>query len=261
MHFLSRIRYATILIPFLLFTSCDVLHQVTGAVKDASLGLSNEQIVSGLKEALKVGAEFASNNASQTDGFLNNPLVDIRIPLPPKLQKVENNIRKIPLVGDKVADNLITAMNRGAEKAAKKAAPIFINAITSMSIQDASGILRGGDNAATSYLERTTSSPLRQAFRPVIKKALDEVNATDYYNALKSAISTFNKTPLVNKINVNVKELPALDEYATDKALEGLFTLVAREEKNIRDNPLNYSQDIIRKVFSQQKAPTYGGGL
>ena len=258
MHRYLITRSCTLLIPFLLFSSCEVLQGVLGDISTG--GLTSAEIIQGLKAALKKGAQFAASNASQEDGYLNNTLVDIRIPLPDKLQKVERNIRKIPFVGDKVVDNFITAMNRGAEEAAKKAAPIFVNAITSMTVSDGIGILKGNDDAATNYLERTTSAQLTNAFKPVIKRALDQTKATDYYNALKDAISTFNKTPLVSKINVNVKELPVLEEYATEKALDGLFKLVAREEKKIRDDPFGQSEQIIRKVFGSQQTVPVGVG-
>lgn len=252
-------RAIALFVPFLLFSSCDVLQGVLGDL--SSGGLSSAEIVQGLKAALEKGAKFAANNASQEDGFLNNKVVDIRIPLPDKLQRVEKNIRKIPLVGDRVVDNFITAINRGAEEGAKKAAPIFVDAITSMTVTDGVGILKGSDDAATNYLERTTSAKLTQAFKPVIKQALDQTKATDYYNALKKAISNFNRTPLVSKINVNINELPVLEDYATEKALDGLFTLVAREEKKIRDDPFGQSEQIIRKVFgSQQTAAPNGAG-
>ena len=251
-------RTIALLFPFLLFSSCEVLQGVLGDL--SSGGLSSTEIVQGLKAALEKGAKYAASNASQKDGFLDNKVVDIRIPLPDKLQRVEKNIRKIPLVGDRVVDNFVTAINRGAEEAAKKAAPIFVDAITSMSVNDGVGILKGSDDAATNYLKRSTSTQLTNAFKPVIKRALDQTKATDYYNALKKAISNFNRTPLVSKINVNINELPVLEDYATEKALEGLFTLVAREEKKIRDDPFGQSEQIIRKVFGSQKTSTPSGG-
>ncbi len=261
MKYPVRFPRLALLLPFLFFSSCDVLQGVLGDLNTG--GLSSAEIVRGLKTALKQGAKFAGDNASQENGYLNNPVVDIRIPLPDKLRGVERNIRRIPLVGDKVVDNFITAMNRGAEEAAKKAAPIFVDAITSMTVTDGLGILKGGDEAATNYLERTTTANLTNAFKPVIKNALDQTKATDYYNALKNAISTFNRTPLVNKINVNVGELPVLEDYATEMALNGLFKLVAREEKKIRDDPFGQSEQILRKVFGSQKStatPTGIGG-
>ncbi|MGB3849250.1 MAG: DUF4197 domain-containing protein [Tunicatimonas sp.] len=260
-HSYFSARRCLLLLPIVLLTSCDVLQGVLNSA--GSGGLTSAEIVRGLKTALKKGAKYAGDNASQENGYLNNPVVDIRIPLPDKLQRVERNVRKIPLVGDRVVDNFITSMNRGAEQAAKKAAPIFVDAITSMTVSDGLGILQGGDEAATNYLERATTASLTSAFRPIIKSALDQTKATDYYNALKNAISTFNRTPLVSKINVNVGELPVLEDYATEMALNGLFKLVAREEKKIRDDPFGQSEQILRKVFGSQKStatPTGIGG-
>lgn len=242
--------FALLLIPFFTFSSCDVLTGVLNDYGTGSGGLTNSEITQGLKEALKEGARFASNKASQENGFLNNSIVDIKILLPPELRKAEKSIRKVPIIGDNLVDDLIEAMNRGAEAAAKEAAPIFVNAITSMTVTDAVNILKGQDNAATQYLRRTTSDQLASAFEPEIKKALDDVGATRIYNSLKNGIEKYNGTPFVNKLDVEVKELPEIEEYATEKALDGLFSLVAVEEKKIRDNPLDYSQQIIRKVFS-----------
>ncbi|MGD1889684.1 MAG: DUF4197 domain-containing protein [Cyclobacteriaceae bacterium] len=241
--------------------ACDTMQQVLGDINTGTGGgLSTGEITAGLKEALKVGARTAGSQASQTNGYLNNPIADIRILMPPELRKVERNIRKIPVVGDDIVDDFVEAMNRGAEKAAKEAAPIFVNAITSMTINDAANILRGDSIAATNYLKRTTSPELERAFRPIIKNALDEVKATRYYDALKDGISAYNKTPLINDINVNIRELPELEDYATEKALGGLFTLVSIEEKKIRHDPYAYSQSIIRRVFGSQKSSATIGG-
>ncbi|WKN31330.1 DUF4197 domain-containing protein [Porifericola rhodea] len=245
---IRRILFAFVLSPVLILSSCDVL---TGILNDYGTGpgLTNSEITQGLKAALKEGAQFAGENASQTNGFLDNPIVDIRILLPPELRKAEKNIRKIPLVGDKLVDDLVESMNRGAERAAKEAAPIFVNAITSMTINDAVNILKGQDDAATQYLKRTTTKQLAGKFEPEIKKALDDVGASRVYGSLKNGIEKYNKSPFSDKLDVDLKQLPELEEYATDKALEGLFRLVAIEEKKIRDNPFDYSQQIIRKVF------------
>lgn len=238
--------------PWLMFSSCDIL---TGILNEYGSpgGLTNTEIVAGLKEALKEGAKFAAGNASQKNGYLNNSIVDIRILMPPELRRVEKNIRKIPVVGDQVVDDFVEAMNRGAEKAAKEAAPVFIDAITSMSVNDASGILKGDSTAATDYLRRTTSAELSSKFEPIIKDALGDVGAYRYYNALKDGISTYNKTPLSGNIDVDIRNLPELEEYATGKAIEGLFRLVAVEEKKIRRDPFGQSKEIIRKVFGSVK--------
>lgn len=247
---MRRFLFNTLLFSLSFTMSCDVL---TGILNDygstSGTGLSNTEITQGLKEALKEGARFASNSASQTDGFLDNPAIDIRILLPPELRKVESTIRKVPILGDKIVDDLVTAMNRGAEQAAREAAPIFINAITSLTIKDAVNILRGEDDAATQYLRRTTYPQLEQKFEPAIEDALSDVGATRIYDNLKTGINRYNDTPLVNDLNVNVRELPTLEVYATEKALDGLFRLVALEEKKIRGNPYAYGQRIIQRVF------------
>ncbi|MDF9797742.1 hypothetical protein OKW21_003005 [Catalinimonas alkaloidigena] len=251
----QRIRqtlFALMLLPLMTFSACDVLTGILNDYGSGTGGLSNTEITQGLKEALKEGARFASDNASQDNGYLNNPIVDIRILLPPELRKAEKNIRKVPLIGDKLVDDLVEAMNEGAEKAAEEAAPIFVNAITSMTVTDAVNILKGQDDAATQYLKRTTSNQLATKFEPIIEDALEDVGATRIYNTLKTGIKKYNDTPFVNKLDVNVKELPEIEAYATEKALDGLFRLVAVEEKKIRDNPFDYSQQIIRRVFGSE---------
>lgn len=247
---MRKFLFAPLLISLLFVTACDVL---TGILNDygstTGTGLSNSEITQGLKEALKEGARFAGNSASQTDGYLDNPVLDIRILLPPELRKVESNIRKVPILGDKIVDDLITAMNRGAEQAAKEAAPIFINAITAMTIRDAVNILQGEEDAATQYLRRTTYPQLQQKFTPIIDESLQDVGASRIYDNLKQGIERYNDTPLVNDLDVNLRELPALETYATNMALDGLFRLVAIEEKKIRANPYAYGQRIIQRVF------------
>jgi hypothetical protein len=135
-------------------------------------------------------------------------------------------------------------MNHGAENAAKEAAPIFVNAIEQMTFDDAWGILKGQPDAATQYLRRTTSSQLRARFKPVIQDALNKVEATKYYGDI---INTYNKVPFVQKVN------PDLDEYATDLAMQGLFVMIAEEEKKIRENPIERTTDLLKKVFEYQK--------
>ncbi len=250
---LSRLFILLFSLSFCFLSSCDVLKGVIDAGMGGAGGLTTQEIIQGLKTALKKGAEFASDNASRQDGYLNNPIIDIRILLPQELQKVERNIRKIPIVGDKVVDDFVKALNRGAENAAKEAAPIFVTAITSMTIQDAMGILKGDSTAATDYLKRTTSQQLAGKFQPEIKNALEQVGAYKYYNGIKDGIEAYNKTPLVNDINVNVRDLPVLEEYATQQALDGLFQLVSREEKNIRRDPFGQAEAILRKVFGSVK--------
>ncbi len=205
--------------------------------KNASLNsLTNTDIISGLKEALAKGTETGTKKLSLTDGFFKDAA--LKILLPPEALKVEKRLRSLGL-GNQV-DNAILSMNRAAEDAAKDAAPIFVNAIKQMSFNDALGILKGGDSAATKYLRTTTTNPLATAFKPVIEKSLVKVDATKYWNDL---ITTYNKLPLVSKVN------PDLAGYVTDKALAGIFYQVAQEELKIRKDSLARTSDILKKVF------------
>jgi len=144
---------------------------------------------------------------------------------------------------DKQVDQFIETLNRGAEEAAKQAAPIFVSAIKQMTINDAWNILKGDKDAATQYLQKTTTSQLETKFKPVIQKALDKVNATKYYGDL---VNTYNKIPFVDKVN------PDLNDYATTLAIDGLFKLVAQEEANIRSNPGARTTELLKKVFKEQ---------
>jgi len=201
--------------------------------------LSNEEIVQGLKEALTQGISKGADLASAVDGYNKN--LEIKIPFPPDAKRVEDRLRQIGMGND--VDKFITTLNRGAEDAAKEAKPIFVNAIKQMSFDDALSILKGNPDAATQFLKRTTSAELKNKFSPVVQKSLDKVEATKYYGSL---VGTYNKIPFVNKAN------PDLNAYATDKAIEGLFTMIAKEEKNIRENPGARATDILKKVFGQK---------
>lgn len=201
--------------------------------------LSDTDVSSGLKEALIQGITKGSNSASAKDGFFKNPL--IKIPFPPEARKVETRLRQLGM--DKQVDNFVLTLNRGAESAAKEAKPIFINAIKNMTIQDAWGILRGKPNAATNFLKNTTSAQLTTKFKPVMQNALKKSNATKYYGDL---VNTYNRIPFVDKVN------PDLDDYATNLAIKGLFTLIEKEESNIRKNPTARATDLLKKVFGQQ---------
>lgn len=201
--------------------------------------LTTAEVAEGLKEALIKGISTGSDLASQLDGYFKNP--EIKIPFPPEVKKVEDKLRQIGLGGE--VDKFVMTLNRGAEDAAKEAKPIFISAIRSMTIQDAWGILKGQPDAATQYLKRTTSLQLKEKFKPVIQKSLSKVNATRYYGDI---VNTYNKIPLTEDIN------PNLDDYATDKAIEGLFLMIAKEEKNIRQDPLARTTELLKKVFGAQ---------
>jgi hypothetical protein len=215
-----------------------LLNKATQAVSgNTANGLSNDDIVAGLKEALVTGSQKGSNALSQVDGFFANAA--LKILLPPEAQKVETTLRKVGM--GKLVDDAVLSMNRAAEDACKSAAPVFANAIKQMSFQDALGILKGGDTAATGYLRSKTSTDLTNAFKPIIDQSLVKVDATKYWNTL---VTTYNKFSL-QKLN------PDLSAYVTDKALNGIFYQVAIEEKNIRKDPVARTSEILKKVFAK----------
>ncbi len=199
--------------------------------------LSNTEIVNGLKEALNVGTKNASAKLNKTNGFFSNQL--IKILLPQEVKNIESTLRSFGF--NSLCDQLIMSLNRAAEDASGKAIPIFVNAITSMSITDGLNILRGGNNAATEFLKRTTTAALTSAFRPVIESSLGKVNATTYWNEV---FKTYNKLPIAKK-KVNTD----LTGYVTERALNGLFITVAEEEANIRKNPAAQVTGLLQKVF------------
>ncbi|SHJ46906.1 Protein of unknown function [Hymenobacter daecheongensis DSM 21074] len=198
--------------------------------------LSQNEAALGLKEALTQGITKGADQASRQDGFYLNKL--IRIPFPPDAQRVATTLRAIGL-GAQV-DKFELSLNRGAEDAAKSAKPIFISAIKSLTFSDVWGILTGQKDAATNYLRRTTTDQLTTAFKPIIQQSLDKVSATQYYSGL---VTRYNQIPLVKPVN------PDLNQYATEKAIGGLFTLIAQEEANIRENPVARTTQLLRRVF------------
>ncbi|MBP6385096.1 MAG: DUF4197 domain-containing protein [Pseudarcicella sp.] len=202
-------------------------------------GLSSMDIANGLKEALTVGIKNSSSQASALDGFLGNQA--IKLLFPPEAVKVEQKLRSIGLGSQ--CDQFITALNRGAEKAASKAVPIFVDAITRMTFDDALSILKGDKNAATNFLKRTSSQALINAFSPIMQESINATGATKAYGDIAK---TYNMIPFVTKVN------PDLQQYATQKAMDGLFSLVEKEELKIRENPAARVSDLLRKVFSNQ---------
>lgn len=212
--------------------------KVISQAPSSSKGLSNQDIISGLKEALTVGTNNGTNKLSMADGFFKDAA--LKILMPAEAQKVEKKLRDVGM--GKQVDNAILSMNRAAEDAAKSAAPIFINAIKGITIQDGLGILRGGDFAATNYLKEKTVAQLTEAFRPVIEQSLQKVNATKYWNTVFSTYNTFSK----EKVNTD------LAAYVTEKATAGIFHQVSLEEQKIRKDPFARTTDILKKVFSSQ---------
>ena len=212
------------------------IDKYTKKKKKKNKALTNDEVIKGLKEALNVGTNNSTSSTSKMDGFYKNPL--IFIPFPAEAEKVKNTVVNLGM--QKQVDDFVMTLNRAAEEASKEAAPVFLDAITSMSIADGFSILKGADNAATEYLKNKTSSDLTTKFSPIIKRAIDKVEVTKYWNPL---ISTYNKIPGVEKQN------PNLEQYVTIKALEGLFKLIAGEEKKIRTDPIARINDILKKVF------------
>ena len=199
--------------------------------------LSSDEIASGLKEALSLGAQKSSDKLSVVDGFFKDAAV--KILLPEQAQKVEKTLRGMGM--GKMVDDAILSVNRAAEDAAKSATPIFVDAVKKMSIQDALGILKGTDTAATSYLKKTTNTDLTKAFKPVIDQSLQKTDATKYW---KTVFETYNNLPTTFK-----KVDTDLSSYVTQKSMDGIFYYVAIEEKKIRKDPAAQVTETLKKVF------------
>ena len=221
--------------------SCTGLQEVAKQIgQQASNGtLGQNQIASGLKEALQQGIDKQVVKLTKTDGFLGNALV--KIALPSELQQVEKGLRAAGL--GSLADEGVKALNRAAEHAVKEATPIFVDAITKMTISDATNILMGNKNAATQYLQKTTSQSLYGKFNPVIKSSFAKVGADQVWTNL---INKYNSIPLVKKVN------PDLTDYVTQQALQGVFTMIEKEEADIRTNVSARSSNLLKSVFSLQ---------
>jgi len=209
---------------------------VLGSATSGGGSMTESKASEGLKAALKAGTDLASNNLGAVDGFLANAAV--KILFPPEAKKVESTLRSIGM--NKVCDDVIVSVNRAAESAVVEAKPIFAAAITSMSIQDAIGILTGGQNSATEYLKNSSGQALMQKFQPIIKSNLDKANATKYWGDVMGA---YNNVPFVQKVN------PDLTQFVTQKAIDGIFMMVAQEELKIRQNPTARVGSIIQDVF------------
>jgi len=201
-------------------------------------GLSQDEVGKGLKEALNQGVDKGVTQLHKVDGYLKDP--QIKIPMPDEAKSVEEKLRGMGQ-GKKV-DEAIESMNRAAEDAAEGAKDIFVAAIKGMTLTDAMSILKGEDDAATNYLNKATRAELTKRFQPVIKVSLDKVGATKHW---ATVFGTYNKIPMVKKVN------PDLEEYVTNKALDGLFIQVAKEELKIRQDPTARGTDLLKKVFGK----------
>lgn len=215
----------------------DSLSKKANGIKGGKL--SNEEVVKGLKEALSVGTNNSSSMASKLDGFYKNPR--LFIPWPEEAKEMKARLIKMGFA--KKIEEFEMSLNRAAEEAALKAAPVFVSAITNMSVQDGFAILNGADTSATNYLRKTTYAPLKDNFLPVVKEAIEKVNVTAYWNPL---VTAYNKLPAVKKQN------PDLNDYVTNKAINGLMVLIADEEIKIRKDPAARVTDLLKKVFGNK---------
>ena len=236
------------LLPILLLISlfsCSIIEDVSTTIinptnnSSSKIDLTNEEVISGLKEALNVGIKNAVNLSSVTDGFLKNDI--IRLPFPPDAIKVREKALNFGL--SKQVETFEETLNRAAEEATKKALPIFIDAIKNMSVSDGFSILKDGEGAATKFLKSQTSNQLVTAFAPVVKEATTKVQLTAYWNPIITRYNSAMSLSGGQKLN------PDLDAYITQKAIDGLFYLVEVEENKIRKDPIARVSDILVKVF------------
>jgi len=210
--------------------------KAANTISSNSKNISNEDAVAGIKEALTQGTNKSVDLVSAVDGYLGNP--EIKIPFPPEAKTVEEKLRLIGL-GSEV-DKVVVSINRAAEDAATEVKPIFISAIKNMSISDALDIVSGDQHAATSYLQKTTTKDISIKIKPLIENSLEKVDATKYWD---DVIHTYNNIPFVKKMN------PDLSEYVTEKAIEGMFVMIAKEEEKIRKDPLARTSELLELVF------------
>ena len=197
---------------------------------------SEEEAANALKETLNKGMEKGVSVLSVKDGYFANPKV--KIPFPKNATKVADKLKKLGM--QKQVDEVVLSINRAAEDAANSAKSIFVDAIKKMSIKDAIGIVKGNKTAGTNYLNRNTNSALANTFKPIIKTSLEKVNATKRW---ESVMNTYNKIPFVEKVN------PELETYVTEKAISGLFFMLAQQEIAIRENPKERTSALLKKVF------------
>ena len=225
-----------ILFSIFSFYSCAELQQIAS---EYPMGVTNSEIASGLRQALDNGIDKQVTKLTEENGFYSNQLV--RIGLPQELQKVDKTLRDVGL--DALADEGLKILNRAAEDAVKEATPIFVNAVREITFSDARNILLGSDNAATLYLTNKTEKQLYSSFNPVVKQSLDKVGATEVW---RNIITRYNNLPLTNKVN------PDLVDYVTTEALDGVYTMIAIEEKEIRENVSARNTALLKRVFSLQ---------
>lgn len=227
------------LAAFTLFSCAEMQQVIDQLPQGTGVGITQLDIANGLKEALDNGIDKQVSKLTATDGFFKNEAV--KILLPEELQKVDKGLRDIGL--SNLADEGLKVLNRAAEDAVKEATPIFVDAVKQMSFNDAKNILMGDNTAATSYLQNTTSTALYSKFNPVIKNSFAKVGADKVWSNI---ITKYNSIPLVKKVN------PDLTDYTTNKAMDGVFKMIAVEEQNIRTSLNSRTSDLLKKVFALQ---------
>ena len=231
------IKRIVLIVVIFQLTACSELQQVVNQLPN--VGITNDQIAGGLKEALNNGITNQVSTLAIEDGFFKNELV--RILLPEELQKVDNTLRKIGL--SKIADEGLKVLNRAAEDAVGEAIPIFVDAVKGMTFADAKNILMGGKNSATNYLKGKTTEALYAKFNPIIKNSFAKVGADKIWSDL---IMKYNNLPLTQDVN------PDLTDYVTGEALKGVYTMVEVEELNIREKISSRTSDLLKRVFALQ---------
>lgn len=243
---MKKITLSLGIFSFLFVSSCDVLEEVATTAStvlndgtSSTSGLTNGEVISGLKEALSVGITNSVNLTSVTDGFLGNS--EIKLPFPQDAIKVKEKAMEWGLNGQ--VDKFETTLNRAAEDAAKEALPIFKNAIMNMSIQDGFAILNGGEGSATRFLNNATNAALVEAFAPKVEAAISRVKLTEYWNPIITKYNSAMTFTGGEKLN------PDLNKYVTELAISGLFTMVEKEENKIRKDPAARVSEILQKVF------------
>ncbi len=227
-----------LLFSILVCTSCAELQQAVNSLPNQT-GMDSATIARGLRQALDFGINKQVTKLTKEDGFYRNQLV--KILLPEELRKVDQTLRDIGL--GSLADEGLKVLNRAAEDAVKEATPIFVDAVKNITFSDAKNILLGPDNAATNYLEQHTNRALYAKFRPVIQNSFSKVGADQIWNNI---INRYNAVPFVTKVN------PDLTDYVTREAMDGVFTMIAVEEKDIRNNISARSTNLLRQVFALQ---------
>ncbi len=217
-----------------------MLAVTTSAAQAQLAGITNADAAGGVRQALTDGAAAAVAKLGVTDGFLGNP--QVKIPLPPALRQIEGAMRTFGM--KKQADELVTSMNRAAEAAVPHARELLVDAAKKMTLQDAKGILQGGQTSVTDYFKRTTSSQLTQRFLPLVKQATDQVGLAQQYNGLAGQAAQFG---LIKK------DQSTIEGYVTQKSLDGLYFMIGEQEKAFRANPIGATSDIVKRVFGAMK--------